>query len=110
MRYAYSRELGADWLSTINNSNQRRTWANRFQSEQGVRPGVAILPSEGLAYSDFGDLVAIASKHWIPLEPALGPKIETLPLLARFEQLRNSVAHNRGILMFDEDLLSGIAG
>lgn len=44
------------------------------------------------------------------METALGPKVETLPLLARFEQLRNSVAHSRGILAFEEALLSGIAG
>ncbi len=110
MRYTYSRAFGTDWLTAVSNSGQRKTWAKRFQDEQGVRPGAAMLPSEGLAYSDFNDLVVIAGKHWAPLEPALGPKEELLPFLVRFDQLRNSVAHSRGILMFEEDLLSGIAG
>ena len=110
MQYAYSREYGSDWLRTISNSGQRRMWASRAESEPKVRPGVAALPPEGLTYSDFSDLITIARNFWPPLEPALGPKNETLPLLERFEQLRNGVAHSRGILIFEEDLLSGIAG
>jgi hypothetical protein len=110
MQFAYLGTFGPDWLNAISNSTQRRTWSKRAAAEAGVRPGAAVVPPLGLAYSDFSDLVMIAGKHWDPIEPALGPKDETLPLLARFDQLRNSVAHSRGILTFEEDMLSGIAG
>lgn len=110
MSYVYSTRFGHEWLDAISNASQRRTWTHRAEAEAKTRPGVSVLPPTGLAYSDFADLVVIARKHWDPLEPALGAKAETLPLLERFEELRNSVAHSRGVLVFEEDLLSGIAG
>lgn len=40
----------------------------------------------------------------------LNNKKDTLALLRRFDQLRNTVAHSRPLLAFEADLLSGIAG
>ncbi len=68
------------------------------------------VPDDELAYAEFYDLCAIAEKHWQPLALALGKQAETLPLLKRFDKLRNTVAHSRPLLGFEADLLSGIAG
>ena len=71
------REFGDDWLNVISNSGQRRTWTIRAEAERRARPGVSTLPSAGLVYSDFSDLIDIANKHGYPSETALGPKVET---------------------------------
>ncbi|NMD58309.1 hypothetical protein [Tsukamurella columbiensis] len=110
MQYRYRAEIGEDWLATVSNSDQRRSWKMRHDAEQEVRPGVASLPALGLAYSDLTDLVTIARKYWSELDGALGEREMTLPLLVRFDELRNSVAHNRRLVAFERELLAGIAG
>ena len=110
MEYVYNEEFGSNWLHEVSNSPQRKLWAQRAADEAGQNPGAAVVPPEGLAYSQFEDLVLIAKKYWGPLESALGDKDETLPLLERFDKLRHRIAHNRSLLTFQRDLVSGIAG
>jgi hypothetical protein len=68
------------------------------------------VPPGEINYAEFFELQEIADKHWDLLQPALGKKKETQPLLKRFGDLRNSVAHSRELLPFERELLSGIAG
>ncbi|MDC9005236.1 hypothetical protein [Mycobacterium marinum] len=110
MAYVYEQQYGPDWLRQISNSPQRKLWAQRATDEMAQNPGAAVVPPIGLAYSQFEDLVLIAKKFWGPLEPALGQQAETLPLLERFDKLRHRIAHNRDLLTYQRDLVSGIAG
>lgn len=110
MQHRYRVAFGDRWLDVISNAAQRRDWKKRYEEEQAVRPGVAELPPQGLAYSNFSDLVLIARKYWDELDGALDDKDVTLPLLVRFDQLRNSVAHDRRLVAFEVELLAGIAG
>ncbi|MET7718632.1 hypothetical protein [Streptomyces sp. NPDC005407] len=68
------------------------------------------MPTSELAYAQFFDVLTLLRKHWEDFKPALGKQSEKMGLLSRFEALRNSVAHSRDLLPFEEELLSGIAG
>lgn len=109
---AYQSAYGEDWLARIADAKAIARWEEKRDEEHKRRAGrgVASVPDEHLAYAEFYGLVKIASKDWEPLHAALGKRAEMLPLLERFERLRNTVAHNRETLPFEDDLLAGIAG
>ena len=110
--HAYFAHFGADWLTRIANESTIAGWAERQGVEAARRGkrGVRVVSTNPLDYAHFYDLKSIASQHWEPLKPALGAKNEALAFLARFDQLRDTVAHNRTLLPFEVELLSGIAG
>lgn len=112
MVHAYGAAYGEAWLSKVASSEQIESWAQRAADESSARApkGVLAVANTGLAYSNFYDLLTIAEKHWEPLSGALGKKAAALALLKRLDNLRNSVAHSRPLLPFEQDLLSGIAG
>lgn len=114
MTYAYETRYGSAWLEQVTKPRQRELWAERAQVEADTRGprGVAQVPNVGLAYANFYDLLEIIKRdeHWEPLAAALDKKSEVLPLLQRFEKLRNSIGHSRPLLAFEQDLMSGIAG
>jgi len=114
MTHSYYLEYGKDWLERISNADQRAAWGDRRDAEmvsagrRGVAP--AAVSTALLDYSNFYELRNIAKEHWAPLAAALGKARETMPLLNRFDQVRNTVAHSRDLLPHEIDLLSGIAG
>lgn len=112
MTHSYQTSYGSDWLARVSTVAQRDSWIGRAETEQKVRvsKGVAQVPNAGLAYANFYDLVRIAEKHWEPLSGALGKLKSVLPLLERFDNLRNTIGHSRPLLAFEQDLMSGIAG
>lgn len=112
MTYAYSAAYEAEWLSKVATPDKVAEWVGRPDAEFRVRgpKGVVSVPSAGLGYANFYDLVSIADGHWEPLAPALGKKASAISLLKRFDNLRNSVGHSRPLLKFEQDLMSGIAG
>lgn len=110
MSYAYEKAYGQAWLDKVSTPDRRGAWAARAKDEASRRRGAAAVPAAGLAYSEFYELVEIVEKYWEPLAPALRKKEDTLVLLNRVERLRNTPAHSRPLLNFEEDLLSGIAG
>lgn len=112
MTNRYADAYGEAWLERISTPKQREGWAHRAKIEAQVRvpKGVAQVPNAGLAYANFYDLVSIARAHWEPLAGALGRSKSALPLLERFENLRNAIGHSRPLLAFEQDLMSGIAG
>lgn len=112
MAHAYATSYGPGWLTRVTSQKQRDSWTERAETEAKVRvpKGVAAVPNTGLAYANFYDLVTIAEKHWEPLAPALGRLKAVLPLLQRFDDLRNTIGHSRPLLAFEQDLMSGIAG
>lgn len=112
MTATYSAAYGPDWLTKVAGSGTLQTWVERANHElrsRGGRGAIAV-PAAGLSYANFYDLVSIAEGHWEPLAAALGKQQSVLPLLRRFDNLRNAVGHSRPLLPFERDLLSGIAG
>lgn len=112
MSHVYPSAYGAGWIEKVTTEVQRKAWPERVEAEVNGRGrrGVAETDGLGLTYANMYDLIEIAKKHWDPLSPALNKKAGTLPLLERFEQLRNPTAHSRTLLTFERELLSGIAG
>lgn len=109
---AYDTEFGPGWLDRVASPEQREKWQAKRERERERRTaaGVVAVPDDELAYAEFWELCEIAEAHWSPLVAALGKQKQMLPLLRRFEALRNTVAHSRPVLPFEADLLSGIAG
>ncbi|MFB7220263.1 Swt1 family HEPN domain-containing protein [Streptomyces sp. NPDC056227] len=107
-----AKKLGKDWVSQVFPEERAVKIRGVRDEEAGrrTRRGVASVPSSELAYAQFFDILALLKKYWADFKPALGNQNETLGLLSRFEALRNSVAHSRDLLPFEEELLSGIAG
>jgi hypothetical protein len=109
---AYTEAFGPGWLDLVATADRRNAWRAKREVERArrTRAGVAVVPEDELAYAEFWELCEIAEAHWAPLASALGKQKQMLPLLRRFESLRNTVAHSRPVLPFEADLLSGIAG
>jgi HEPN superfamily Swt1-like protein len=107
-----AKKLGRDWVSQVFSAEKVAKLREVREEETGrrTRRGVAAVPTSELAYAQFFDVLTVLRKHWEDFKPALGDQKETLGLLSRFEALRNSVAHSRDLLPFEEELLSGIAG
>ncbi|MFD3442539.1 Swt1 family HEPN domain-containing protein [Streptomyces sp. NPDC058685] len=107
-----AKKLGKDWFSQVFSEKRAVKIRDVRDEEAGrrTRRGVASVPSSELAYAQFFDILDLLKKYWADFKPALGNQNETLGLLNRFEALRNSVAHSRDLLPFEEELLSGIAG
>lgn len=105
-------KYGTRWISTAFSPDKLAMLTARRTEEAKKRTarGVAVIPESLLEYAHFYELVSVAEKHWDLVSPALGKKAVTAALLDRFDDLRNSVAHSRDLLPFEEDLLSGIAG
>jgi hypothetical protein len=116
LRQPYTQVLGGlhgtDWLVSQLPAEQIKRLEGKRETETRRREerGVAETPKSLVDYTEFFQLINIADKNWQHLATALGEKKDTLALLRRFDQLRNSVAHSRELLPFEEDLLSGIAG
>ncbi|MFI7531515.1 hypothetical protein [Nocardia salmonicida] len=116
--HIYQDAHGPDWLDTVVaravTPTRIEKWKERAEVEARVRgaKGVAAVPDGGLAYAEFYDLTTILEKSpdWSIFEPALGKKPEIIAYLKRFNHLRNTVAHTRPLVPFEQDLLSGVAG
>lgn len=112
LTYVLAERYGAEWMSVAFSDDKLVALTNRQTEEAKKRTtrGVAVIPESLLEYSHFYELIGLAEKHWGLVAPALGKQSVTGALLHRFDDLRNSVAHSRDLLPFEEDLLSGIAG
>lgn len=110
--HAFQEAFGVDWLEAVSTAEQRAKWIERAEAEKrrALIGGLVAVDDLGLSFSEFYELLAMAGDHWELLAPALGKKKSTLPLLGRFEELRNTVAHQRQLYPFERDLYSGIAG
>lgn len=110
MTYEYSKEYGQEWLNRVTSDEQRMKWAERHDAEVRRRPGVLLGTEIGLEYSELYQLLEIAGKHWAPLSAALGKQKSIMPLLEHFERVRNTASHSRDLVVFERELMSGIAG
>lgn len=112
IEHVFRHQFGAAWLERITTSTTIEKWTEKRAVEERRRTtrGLVAAPASLLDYSEFYELISICDRNWTNLSVALGEKRDTLALLRRFDQLRNTVAHSRPLVPFEEDLLSGIAG
>lgn len=110
MAVEYGRAYGQGWLQRVTSAEQQEKWEQKREDEQRRRPGVFVPPVAGLEYSETYELVEIAKVHWEPLADALGKQKRVLPLLETFERIRNAASHSRDLVVFEREMMSGIAG
>ncbi|WP_414122791.1 hypothetical protein [Corynebacterium nuruki] len=112
LTFVLSQKHGLNWLTAVVSADKLVKWQERKEVEAKKRTtrGVATVPPGLLDYAEFHELVDLVNKRWNEVAPALGKKAVTGALLERFDDLRNTVAHSRDLLPFEEDLLAGIAG
>ena len=77
--------------------------------EEASRKG-AIVDQNLLAYTELYQLQIIVQKNWVRFKPTFGEKSRFDAFFDRAEHFRNAIMHNREILPFERDLLSGISG
>ncbi|MDX3241727.1 hypothetical protein [Streptomyces sp. ME18-1-4] len=105
-------KFGADWISHVFDADDVTRLRDKQTVEQRrrTRRGVVAVPANLIEYAEFTQLTRLINRHWEALNGALGAKKEITVLLDRFEALRNTVAHSRELLPFEEELFSAIAG
>jgi len=110
--HVFAEKHGAEWFGAVFTPEQIAQFEERRDEEQKkrLRHGVATMSNALIDYTQFFHLLALAEKNWELVTPALGKKADTMALLRRIDGLRNTVAHNRPLLPFEEDLVAGIAG
>jgi hypothetical protein len=77
--------------------------------EEASRRG-AIVDQNLLAYTELYQLQSIVQKNWAKFKPTFGDKGRFDAFFDRAEHFRNAIMHNRELLPFERDLLSGISG
>jgi hypothetical protein len=112
LEVALSNQFGETWMQQVVAAEKVSAWEAKRDTEHARRGkrGVATTSQQLLDYAEFHELIALTEKQWTVAAPALGERRDTAALLRRFDQLRNTVAHSRALLPFEEELLSGIAG
>ncbi|MCS3443385.1 hypothetical protein [Microbacterium phyllosphaerae] len=114
LTHALEEKYGSAWFENpkVLSADKLAKWMEKREVENAKRSsrGAAAVQTELLYYAEFYDLVALCKKHWDLVAGALAPQKTTLPLLERFDELRNTIAHGRDLLPFEEDLIAGIAG
>ena len=100
--------LGDRWQQLISASDLAET-INRKNLEPKVRPG-AQETDDLLSYVDTGVLTKLIVDRWSQFAPVFGNVKRTKQCLNAFVVYRRRVAHNRDLLPFERDLLSGLSG
>lgn len=98
--------MGAGWRTLIKTPIQELE--ARRDSDKGRR-GV-VHGGDLLEYTDFVALSELILKNWEPFAAALGKKKEFEAYCNTLRPIRNSIAHSRALVPFEESLLAGIAG
>ncbi|MFF7199134.1 hypothetical protein ACIOC1_33995 [Streptomyces sp. NPDC088197] len=109
---ALSKKFGPTWMSRVCAPEEIARLEEKREVEQKRRTtrGAIAVPVNLISYAEFTNLIKWVRAYWDDVAPALGRKREIEVLLDRFEALRNAVAHSRELLVFEEELLSAIAG
>lgn len=112
MTMVFTAQHGPGWIRKVARDVDVVKWQEKAEVEAKKRTtrGVARVSSSELDYAELYQLIQLIEKNWALFSPALGDKKITLALLARLDDLRNTVAHSREVLPFESDLLAGIAG
>lgn len=111
IRDVLSVSLDSDWLASAGLNQRSIDQAlERIDAERKRRPGTRT-SEEIVDFLQFYELKTIITQHWELFAPILGPKLrEFQTYFDRLNDLRDADAHNRELLPFERDLLSGIAG
>jgi len=102
--------LGNDSWLTAPGAPDRSRLEEKQREEAKRRDGVALLSPRLIDYAETYHLTNLIAKSWDRFQPALLDKGRTMAYFGVVEDVRNSIAHNRELVPFERELISGIAG
>ncbi|MGK4596568.1 hypothetical protein [Amycolatopsis sp. w19] len=108
LRLAIRSTLGENWLNA-NGAPEQPKLEDRRSEEQRRRDGTHV-SDDLLNYTEMYHLTGLIEKNWEAFKPVLGDKQRTTAFFGVVNDVRNSIAHSRDLVFFEEQLLSGIAG
>jgi hypothetical protein len=105
-----SQKFGSPWEDHLGVTPERlQGWRDRKQ-EEAKRLTTGNLETRLLYFADFTDLKTIIAKNWELFKDVFGEKRQLEVLISMLEDFRNPDAHRRGLLPFQEQLVTGICG
>lgn len=96
----WQEEFHADQLKRLEKA--RRTERNK---KEGVQASEDLLD-----YLELHKLVSLIQNNWSKFEPVFGDEQQTKVLLSLVCKFRNSVAHSRDLVKFEQNLVRGVSG
>jgi hypothetical protein len=108
LRIVVRSRLGDQWLS-FPKTKPREKLEERVSAERSSRRGVAV-SGDFLEYIDLYELIEILEHDWAPFKPIFGELASVRPYFGIAKRVRNTVAHNRAVVQYERELLSGAAG
>jgi hypothetical protein len=109
LRMAIHDILGDSWKDKLTGENSLEKLEHRREEERKRRP-VAPVPDDLLEYVYTHQLKDLILKNWEPFSKIFGNQQQTSVFLKYVVKVRDSIAHSRGVTIFERDLISGIAG
>jgi hypothetical protein len=108
LRLIITEKLGERWVGSLPEGGHERlkTWRAREAGRRGDHARVDDL----IEYTMTGDLTRIITDNWNEFEDVFPVQSEFAWLMQTVESVRNTIAHNRALLPYERDLLSGAAG
>ncbi|WP_433266240.1 hypothetical protein ACQPZF_40320 [Actinosynnema sp. CS-041913] len=108
LRLAIRQALGDAWLES-KGAPDRVKLTERLKEESKRRDG-AVTSSDLLEFTETYHLTNLILNNWQSFNPIFDDKKRTEAFFGVIEDVRNSVAHSRDLVLFERDLISGIAG
>jgi hypothetical protein len=108
MRHIIRLVLGETWSNALNSSERYRL-RRKLEAEERTREGV-IVPVDLLAYTDTSHLTKIILSEWPAFLAVFKNETRTRVAFEALTSYRNASQHNRPLVPFERDLLSGISG
>lgn len=108
LRLSIFKVLGGGWLAASGAPDISRLREKR-EAEAKRRDG-AVTSDDLLEYTETYQLTQIVLRNWQSFQPVFRDKKRTEVYFGILEDVRNTIAHSRDLMVFEKDLLSGIAG
>jgi hypothetical protein len=101
------RLLLPDWQAKV--TEQRLQQFKDRQAEEGKRRDGVATSNDLLPFTDFTDLTRLVLGEWETFKPVFDDQARLKVYFSLFEDVRNSIAHSRPLVDFEQELLSGMA-
>jgi hypothetical protein len=102
--------FGNNWIEKCGVTPERlQRWKERRDIERKSL-STGTLENRLIYFADFTDLQTIITKNWDDFKLIFGEKKEFEVFLSTLEDFRNPEAHQRGLLPYQEQLVTGICG
>ncbi|WP_028268128.1 hypothetical protein [Arthrobacter sp. MA-N2] len=108
LRLSIYKVLGDGWLTASGAPDCARLEEKR-EAEAKRRDG-AVTSDELIEYTETYHLTQIVLRNWESFQPVFKDKKRTEVHFGIVEDVRNTIAHSRDLMIFERDLVSGIAG